>query len=1493
MNRTAAINVKVLTITLLVLVLLGGGAVVGHQIRQRHLASAALAKGRAAYEREDYETARGQLGRYLSRNPQDLETLRQYARAQRLATPFRIENIRQAISAYRQILRMRPDDEQAYRELVQLYRATRDYAELEYVSDERWKLVQDYAAKVTYAQALIGLRKPEDARQALESVVSTLEAAPGGPHAALVDAYLLLSALEDPQRDRSTPGGNWEAAVQWLDRAIEHDPQSAAARVQRANVLRRQAATELDREAARLHAAARADLEATEALANLGLQARLMLCDEWIEHDGFDPARAHIELLAAAAPDTIFEIVVDADDWKMAVFERRVGLAIATRAYAEACAAAEAILGELKQPRHRLDALARAVEALARDRRIADARTRLDEYVELSKGTRSVDHPPERVAFLQAIVAALENRPYDVIRLLQPYGRRANMPAALRRLLVDALVQTGQTARAAPLLRASADQDPGDRETARALARASLILGDAKRALELSRRLEAADPADFDARILRIQAELLSLRPGDAARLDALDRELTESVSAHPQRSDLRMMRATLAETRSQLEAAEQILREAVDATVDSPGPSLQLARLYIRDRRMDDADAVLRAACEKFPALATPWLALAELQPMRRQPDAVQDVFAAGLAKVTDPRQRRRLEISAALADYRTGRRAEAVARLKALLSPKDAPAGVARDPAVLAALLELPEVLADRATASEYVAELKANEGEDGLRWPVAQARILLSAPDWKKDETQAEELLRRAIAGDPRAAAPVLLLGRLYELQGREAVAEAVYNAALSVAPRIEVGERLINLLQRRAADAEIPEVFERLKRRVDERRLLPIQAAVAVQSGDTAGLSAVIEDLSTLVETQDPDAPRESGGLLYLARLAYLNRDPKKAFAYVEEAERASPNSLEVARWRAVLLLGENRADEAIGALDAAVAADPGSFEARATRGYFLQRIGKLEEAEKDFAALTTLPGAEIRGPTYLGEFYAQTGRLGDAIRIWTQALEKDPGNTQLQRGIVKALLMRGQGDDRARAGTLLAELERRFPNDLDLIRVRAAYEVGGGGEIDRARLRDALKSPPGDTEAVLALIRVAFSLEEYDVARELALRGLQSSPANVELLVARARAELQLGILASERREPRPEYFDSAREQARAILNREARNVDALAILAEVARRREDTAEVRRIFELCLAGIEDDSTAEALQVLAARLAGHLNEQVDESIQRLEAFRKTPEGARSIDVLLTLSDLSRRRGDWTSAERALDIAAEVAPQNPTVAHARLMLLAAQRKWAEVTALLLQPGDAGMSPVIMKRGAAILAGSGDRENLPRARQVYERILATAPTDVDGMLGLAIIAYQGGDRETAMRMYRDVLRQDESQVIALNNLAWLLAEKDPKDPQALELARKAVAIAPNNPEYHDTLGVILMRLEGKLSDARDELRKAYDLTPAGSPARARAALQLARVSEEFGDRRGIRAVLEEATAIDKARPVFSPEERVEIQKLLEGTEQQPALRE
>jgi tetratricopeptide (TPR) repeat protein len=148
--------------------------------------------------------------------------------------------------------------------------------------------------------------------------------------------------------------------------------------------------------------------------------------------------------------------------------------------------------------------------------------------------------------------------------------------------------------------------------------------------------------------------------------------------------------------------------------------------------------------------------------------------------------------------------------------------------------------------------------------------------------------------------------------------------------------------------------------------------------------------------------------------------------------------------------------------------------------------------------------------------------------------------------------------------------------------------------------------------------------------------------------------------------------------------------------------------------------------------------------------------------------------------------------------------------------------------------------------------------------------PRLVDVGVRLAAIYSGRNDPAKAIEIYRRVLTQAPNNIVALNNLAYALAESQHDPTDALPLAERAYAASRNNPTIADTLGWIhhllgddhlaapLVEQALAVKDVADiQLHAAFVHAALGDPSRARAELDAAiKLDPTLSDRPDVKAL-------------------------------------
>jgi Flp pilus assembly protein TadD len=133
------------------------------------------------------------------------------------------------------------------------------------------------------------------------------------------------------------------------------------------------------------------------------------------------------------------------------------------------------------------------------------------------------------------------------------------------------------------------------------------------------------------------------------------------------------------------------------------------------------------------------------------------------------------------------------------------------------------------------------------------------------------------------------------------------------------------------------------------------------------------------------------------------------------------------------------------------------------------------------------------------------------------------------------------------------------------------------------------------------------------------------------------------------------------------------------------------------------------------------------------------------------------------------------------------------------------------------------------ALRLGQANDADRNRVRTLLEEMLRKKPNSVSLLVARADLLDACADYDGAERVYRDLLERDPRNVLALNNLAWLLAVHGNKGEEANQLIERAIELAGPGSDLLDTQASVLIVL-GKAEEAVKKLEDAVQQSPTGS---------------------------------------------------------------
>lgn len=360
-------------------------------------------------------------------------------------------------------------------------------------------------------------------------------------------------------------------------------------------------------------------------------------------------------------------------------------------------------------------------------------------------------------------------------------------------------------------------------------------------------------------------------------------------------------------------------------------------------------------------------------------------------------------------------------------------------------------------------------------------------------------------------------------------------------------------------------------------------------------------------------------------------------------------------------------------------------------------------------------------------------------------------------------------------------------------------------------------------------------------------------------------------------------------LDKAKEQANSALALNDKGINAYFLLADVAYKQKDNAEVEKILLTALEKVKGNINAEAEVIKSlAKLYGlqkqpekilALTEDLDKRYpnnsialnllaQAQVVTDKKPLAEQTLLKLINLdkknvSDrllLARLMSEHPDKEKEvlalLDESVMIAPDSPEAVVFKVAYLIKLKRNEDALALAEKTDKQFPKLVLGKllKGDVYIAG----KELDKATNMYQQAYKIQPNDrilitlVDLMRAqkkepeaikllndaleknnknigvhfkLATIYQQQNDAKQAEAHYDAILLEQADNVLALNNLAFLYSQQN--DPRAVELAKRAYEKAPESAAIVDTYGYILVK-QGQVKEALPLLEKAATLMPA-----------------------------------------------------------------
>ena len=753
---------------------------------------------------------------------------------------------------------------------------------------------------------------------------------------------------------------------------------------------------------------------------------------------------------------------------------------------------------------------------------------------------------------------------------------------------------------------------------------------------------------------------------------------------------------------------------------------------------------------------------------------------------------------------------------------------------------------------------------------------ARLALADRDASLAETKVDE----AIALDPKRADAIQFKAQLKMNAGDRQGALDLMDKSVAAAPtqssfKLDRANLLLNLGQDVKARADVDSVLAKEPKNAVATYL---SLVLNVRAGK---FPEAEQDLVKL----DPVIARFPRGRYFEALIKANRGQVEQAVELAERYVARAPNDPDGVRLLARTQMAARRPARAVDVLNKAIAAGQKDAETMDLLGRAYAQAGQSPQAARSFEQASTLAPSSPDILTRLASSKMQMGDAAGATSALERSLEIAPNQASTGEALVAAALSSGDLD---RAQAALDRLRQQAGETEPVSLLTGALRLARL-DVDGAReqFESTVKTFPDSVAAKLNLAKVLLLQNKRPEAMALLETVLAKDRANTQALTVLVQV-----LLAENRGADAMKAVEAARVAA-------PTNLAILAGQAELAARLGDANKGLAVLD---AARNNSPTPAALLPELARLqvaAGKLDAAKITFAQILSA------NPNNLDLRRAQVELLLNSGDVDAARASLQAGLKLSPGNFGMLSA-LALIEQRAKGldaAVATAEQLRREPANMPAAALLKGDLYMAA----KKFDEAEQAYATEFKAAPSTAlairlanaqaaaghkdQSLLGLrAWQAKQPADPDLAQtlasidivdRRYADaeknlqiVLDQRPNDIIALNNMAWVLQSKG--DKRARALAQRAYLQAPSA-ETSDTLGWIMVG-DGDAAKALPLLQQASGQLPKNSSIKYHlaAALKAADKREEaigllkalvddpaeFEEKAAARQLLEQLTA-------------------------------
>lgn len=696
-------------------------------------------------------------------------------------------------------------------------------------------------------------------------------------------------------------------------------------------------------------------------------------------------------------------------------------------------------------------------------------------------------------------------------------------------------------------------------------------------------------------------------------------------------------------------------------------------------------------------------------------------------------------------------------------------------------------------------------------------------------EKDINSASRYSEQAISANPNNINAWLFKGDLLRSQGKFELSLAAYDQALKLDPnsilaRIAKANNEIVTKQFDAAKTDIEAA-----RKTSPKGLIVFytQALLDFSQGNAA---AALDSLQQILRV----APDHMPSVLLAGAVQYALGSMPQAEQYLKKYLENNPDNLYARKMLASTLIKDNHAQYAIDVLSPVLIDGQQDPQLFALAGEMYTQTGDYTKASEYFAKASALVPKSPELHTALGLSKLALGANDSAIAEMKTAVYLDTQSTKPDVMLVLTHLRLKEYDQALATAKKIIEKQSDDPLGHNL--AGAAYLGKKDAANARASFEKAVSVQPAYFPAVINLVRLDQQDNKPDVAKKRLESYLDKDKKNLQAMAALAdiaQAQGQTNEVTAWLEKANNENPNSI-QAARMLITQYLRigeKQKALVLAQKTQGSNPENPDVLDILAQTQFSIGDKLAAlETYNKLASikpdsAFAQYRIASIHMAMQNNTAATAALNKSLSLqpdylDAQLALAILEIRQGNNDSA---LTIAKQVQQKHsrePVGYALEGDILMSQKKTTLAVKAYEQAFSLGKSgPLMIKLYPALNQAGKGKEADDRLNQW----LKDHPDDFATRMYFASANLSKNQNKVAIEQLQTVLQKDPKNAAALNDLAW--AYQKEKDPRALQYAEEANRLLPDNASVMDTLGWILVE-QGNISRGLPLLEKANSLS-------------------------------------------------------------------